>query len=141
MDASDRPVTRYVAGKLYLLGACAQRLKQVAGEVRDATGPDLAVCLRRMYDRDSGALSLLFQMRDLAGGVLPWQVYEEISATYFDVRAHAGTGDRDAAAGDVDTAAGDADTVAGDAVRILSMVASLEATILPDWDRRDKVPE
>lgn len=118
----DRPVTRYAGGKLYLLGVCAERLRRLALEALAGT------VAGTFYDGEQGAQAMLFQMRNLAGGVLPWRVCEQINAAYLDV-----------CAASTDAAGVDDRTIVAEAKRVLALLAALEESIVPDWDRRAKV--
>lgn len=133
-------VTRYAAGKLFLLGMTTERLHRLAIELRQLldpesgpAAPDLAAATQRLHGAETGAVALLHQMHNLAGGVVPWRVQEQINSIYFDVRMNA-----DAAGWNEVTGW---NRVAADTARIGSLVTLLQEALLPDWDTRAKLPK
>jgi hypothetical protein len=125
----SRPATRYEAAKLYLIGKTAARVLDAAHAVLAALsgdgGPDLvARQAHALYTDESGCLTLLFRIKELSAGVLPWTVVEGLNAAYTDLAEHAETADRE--------------TLLADARYAIQKIGWLEALIVPDWDVRAK---
>jgi hypothetical protein len=133
LGVTDMSPTRYQAAKLYLIGKHAERLSVKAAELaRTLAAPDcppqrISECATELYTGDRGCLAVLFFIKELSGGVLPWAVVQGLNDAHAEIDQGSSRRSRK--------------TMATDITRLLEAIAWLESAIVPDWDVRAKFPK